>query len=79
MSGKHKCAISNCTVEIGADYLMCGRHWRLVPVHLSHLAYEAYHKWQLDELSLDRLREVQARAIQAVENALGNPLQGRNP
>lgn len=38
----HACPIAGCTVTISRHFLMCGRHWRLVPAPLQAAIRETY-------------------------------------
>jgi hypothetical protein len=41
--GFHKCAVRTCNKSVHNRYLMCPRHWCLVPQHIATAIYREYH------------------------------------
>lgn len=42
----HRCAAAGCRVVVSTRYLMCGRHWRLVPKAQQDAVWRAYRPGQ---------------------------------
>lgn len=42
----HTCAVTDCKVEIARGFLMCGKHWKLLPHQLQSLVNRTYWGWQ---------------------------------
>lgn len=38
----HECPIESCKVSVKTNFLMCARHWRMVPKPLQSAVYESY-------------------------------------
>lgn len=71
----HPCEAVGCQEPVARDRFMCIRHWRMVPKPLRDevwglfVAYERALRQKMPKAALSRarlLREVQARAIEAV-------------
>lgn len=62
--GGGRCAACGCKTRAGN--LMCGRHWGQVPVSLQVEVYAALRQWNVNLISLEDLRSVQAKAVEAV-------------
>lgn len=39
---KHQCHAILCTTEVHPRFLMCRRHWSMVPRHIQKLVWETY-------------------------------------
>lgn len=42
-TGTPKCAAMGCTMAVSSDFLMCRRHWKMVPKTLQEEIWEAHH------------------------------------
>lgn len=78
MSGnwQHKCAAEGCDKRVKVEFLMCLRHWSLVPAPLKQQVYAAFRDWQRGAETIeerkgqaDALRAVQRLAVEAVADA----------
>lgn len=47
----HHCHAMQCQTPCKPEYLMCGRHWRMVPFHLQSAVYNAYRPGQCDDMN----------------------------
>jgi hypothetical protein len=73
----HRCPPKGCTRQVRDDLLMCGEHWRMVPVHLQRAVWAA---WRRGAGRGDgELVLAQAAAIEAVDALLGaNTTEGES-
>lgn len=63
----HHCHARGCTTHCRPEYLMCPRHWRMVPGILQAGVHRHYRKGQCDDMSPSREWFTAAdRAIEAV-------------
>ena len=66
----HPCPVAGCTTRVSGSVLMCGPHWRAVPVGLGNEVTRAW-RWRLREPGSESAqrqhRHVMRQAIQAVE------------
>ena len=62
-----------CDVRVAREKLMCAAHWRMVPVPLQTMVYEAWRSYTQDptEDTVATLRARQAEATAAVAKKLG--------
>lgn len=65
------CAVPECGVRIKTAFLMCGCHWRAVPLFMKRRVYAAYDQWLKGAIGLDHLRAVQVRAVGSVAAVKG--------
>ncbi|MFN3656804.1 MAG: hypothetical protein ACK4UO_06090 [Pseudolabrys sp.] len=42
----HACHAHGCLVEVPPRLLMCGRHWKMLPLRLQHAVWAAYRPGQ---------------------------------
>ena len=74
---RHPCALvahHRCLArQIASEKLMCAAHWRMVPVPLQTMVYEAWRAYTQDptEDTVATLRARQAEATDAVTKKLG--------
>lgn len=47
----HHCHARGCTTPCKPEYLMCPRHWRMVPVRLQRGVWRTYRDGQCDDMS----------------------------
>ena len=68
MSAKplHPCSVPGCGQLLEPHVLMCRAHWKRVPYRLRADVWAAWERWRCGAIDLDALREVQARATEAV-------------
>ena len=45
----HHCHARGCTTNCRPEYLMCPRHWFMVPRHLANAVLNAYRPGQCDD------------------------------
>lgn len=63
----HTCHAERCTTPCKPEYLMCGRHWRMVPRQIQREVWAAYRPGQCDDMRPSAEWFVAAdRAIEAV-------------
>ena len=46
---KHLCHARNCDKECKPEFLMCPKHWKMVPPNLQQDVYKHYRKGQCDD------------------------------
>lgn len=63
MYGDGHCAV--CGHKVRPDLLMCGVDWRKVPRPLQRRVYDALAAYQVNQLTLGELRDVQDVAVLA--------------
>lgn len=51
MSRAHRCHATGCERNVKPEYLMCGPHWRKVPIAIQIRVLRAYRVGQCDDLS----------------------------
>ena len=61
-----RCAVPRCGVEIKPAFLMCRSCWAAVPLFIRRRVYAAFDQYKRGEAGLAQLRNVQARAVEAV-------------
>lgn len=68
MMPTHRCAATDCRSICNSRYLMCGRHWRMVPAELQHAVHETFAKRKRRKLDASAAPwwRAQARAVYAV-------------
>ena len=47
----HTCHAMDCETECPPEYLMCGRHWRMVPKKLQRRVWATYREGQCDDMN----------------------------
>lgn len=73
----HHCHVPGCSADVPPRMLMCGRHWRRVPVPLQRAVWAAYRSGQeVDKRPSAAWLEAADKAIAAVRN--GDPPGGRS-
>ncbi len=71
----HHCHARNCETRCPPEYLMCPKHWRMVPIALQREVWKHYRPGQCDDMRPSREWHVAADAaiaavfIQERENA----------
>lgn len=69
---KHTCHAENCTTEVKPEFLMCGKHWRMVPNKLKLNVLKTYRPGQCDDKNPSQEWVAAAKAaIQAVRDKDG--------
>ena len=48
---EHVCHAMSCSARVRPEYLMCSRHWRLVPSDLQAKVWRRYRRGQCDDKS----------------------------
>ncbi len=62
-----RCAAAGCLETVPLDFLMCRRHWRMLPAHLQQAVWTAYRAYlESPRTQARRLTHVQLEAIAAV-------------
>lgn len=76
----HTCHAVDCEVRCKPEYLMCGRHWRMVPRRLQAAVWDAYVPGQcdLDPRPSPEWHDAADRAIAAVAAKEGLHYQSRS-
>ena len=46
----HVCHATGCTTHCKPEWLMCYRHWKMVPLHLQRAVWAAYRPGQCDDM-----------------------------
>jgi hypothetical protein len=79
MTMPHKCPVRDCEKQVGDVFLMCPRHWRMVPKELQTEVYRTFRYMSDDEGKsgargsmrdlIEAYREARRAAIEAVEKA----------
>jgi hypothetical protein len=70
----HFCHARNCTVRCKPEFLMCGRHWGLVPAKLQRAVWATYRSGQCDDkCPSEEWHEAADAAIAAVALREGCP------
>lgn len=68
LADKHRCHARGCITPCKPEYLMCPKHWRMVPRALQQAVYDAYRPGQCDDKNPSRAwHEAADAAIDAVE------------
>lgn len=69
MSRSHPCRAKRCTVQVSPSFLMCARHWALVPLDLQRRVYQEWRKVCQKNALTREYALVVREAIDAVEAA----------
>lgn len=64
----HTCPVARCSTTVPDHLLMCGPHWRSVPLELQRAVYRAYRRG--DGVGTEALADAQQAAIAAVNAAV---------
>lgn len=68
----HTCHAKGCKQTCPPRYLMCGRHWSMVPAKIQHKVYKHYRSFQeVDMQVTDKWLKWSQRAIDAVAKKEG--------
>ena len=70
-SRHHECHATGCAAQVPPAYLMCGKHWAMVPRLLQARVWETYQAGQErgDAAVSEEYIEAQRAAVQAVADA----------
>ena len=71
-----KCAAMSCTMAVSSDFLMCRRHWRMVPKETQEEIWEAHHAG--DAAQLLTLVSHAAEIVRMREIEIGRRCRSRN-
>jgi hypothetical protein len=47
----HTCHARGCAVFVKPEFLMCGRHWKMVPARIQRAVYRHYRPGQCDDMN----------------------------
>ena len=61
----HICHARDCGKNVPPEFLMCGRHWRMVPKKIRDAVWKHYREGQCDDLRVTR------EWLQAADAAIG--------
>lgn len=62
----HTCSIPGCETVLPVQFLMCKRHWRMVPAANRSEVWDAWDGWRCGVVSAQDLRDAQKKATDAV-------------
>ena len=69
----HTCPAVGCTKRMPSTMLMCGKHWRLVPVPIQRRIWRSYRKGPTAHTATDDYMRAVADAVKAVADAEPKP------
>lgn len=58
----HYCHAIECVTRCKPEYLMCPRHWHMVPANLQATVYACYRKGQCDDMNPSKAWVIAAKA-----------------
>ncbi|MBW3663540.1 MAG: hypothetical protein KY469_10610 [Actinobacteria bacterium] len=67
--GAGRCVADGCGASIAGGYLMCGRHWSRVDLHLAAELQHAVDRWRGGVGTLGELRDVQRACVESLRDA----------
>ena len=75
---EHRCHATGCETPCKPEYLMCSRHWNMVPAPIQRAVWATYRRGQCDDKSpAENWLRAAAAAIGAVALQEGQPLTER--